>query len=341
MTTANATSTPPAAVDDLPKLSAWLRLPIVLPLILWGIEVGLLSPHVEFTSGAMRYIAHPLTANLLFLATVLFLLLAADRLSVGQRVHWSWHRWAWLASNLVGYGLLYLTTLRLQAMPAQGNGFWLLAAAWIVLVIWVGITAWLAFVPARRLAGWLSDSWEKAIGASVLAFTLVLITPEIRKLWYFIYAPIAALTLKLLKLAGYTELVCYVSGGSGNPVFGSRDAVVLEVTPHCAEVESLAMFCLLGGALLVAGWPRIYRLRFCVVLLVGLGLLYFLNAVRLYLMIDVAARLHDANVAVSLAHSRLSHVFFLALSVVILIGTRRWWDRGVTTPAAALPTTLG
>jgi exosortase/archaeosortase family protein len=341
MTTANATSMPPAAVDDLPKLTVWLRLPIVLPLILWGIEVGLLSPHVEFTSGAMLHIAHPLTANLLFLATVLFLLLAADRLSVVKRVQWSWHRWAWLASNLVGYGLFYLTTLRLQAMPAQGKGFWLLAAAWIVLVIWVGITAWLAFVPARRLAAWLSDSWEKAIGASVLAFTLVLVTPEIRKLWYFIYEPIAGLTLRLLNLAGYTKLVSYVARGSGNPVFGARDAVVLEVTPNCAEVESLAVFCLLGGALLVTGWNRIFRVRFCVVLLAGLGLLYFLNAVRLYLLIDVAARLHDANVAVSLAHSRLSHVLYLALSVVILIGTRRWWDRGVTTPAAALPTTVG
>jgi exosortase/archaeosortase family protein len=340
MTTANATSMPLAAIDDLPKLSAWLRLPVLLPLTLWGIEVGLLSPQVEFKSGAMTYIAHPLTANLLFLATVLFLLLAGDRLRVRQRVQWSWHRWAWMAANLVGYGLLFLATLQLQDMPAQGKRFWLSAAAWAGLVMWVGVTAWLAFVPARRLVAWLSDSWEKAIGAGLLAFTLVLVTPEIRRLWYFIYEPIVGLTLKLLNLAGYTELVCYVSAGSGNPVFGSRDAVVLEVTPNCAEVESLAVFCLLGGALLVTGWRRIYRTRFCVVLLAGLGLLYFLNALRLYLLIDVAARLHDANVAVSLAHSRLSHVFFLALSLVILIGTRRWWDRGATTTPAALPTTV-
>ncbi|NIL97471.1 MAG: hypothetical protein GTO53_07610 [Planctomycetales bacterium] len=345
MTIAKATSAPPAAAGDLPTLWTWLRLPILLPLTLWATEVVILSPYVEFKVGAMRYLAHPLTANLAFLSTILFLLLAADGLGGTASLRWSWQRIAWLAANLAGYGLLFQVTLRLhnlqQKITGQESLFRWLAVAWVVLAIWVGITAWLAFVPSNKLATWLRLSWHQAFTAVLLAFTLFLITPEIRKLWYFIHQPIVGLTLQLLALAGYSEPVCYFTRSAGNPVFGCRDAVILEVTPFCAEVESLATFCLLSGALLLAGGKEIHRTRFCLVVFGGLVFLYLLNALRLYLIIDVATRLNDAQIAVSLAHSRLSHVVFLTLSLFILIGTRRWWSPGPTAPEAVLQTSPG
>ncbi|NIP84127.1 MAG: hypothetical protein GTO03_00615, partial [Planctomycetales bacterium] len=152
---------PSAAVAELPHPWAWLRLPILLSLLLWGAEVAVLTPQFEFKAGAMRYVAHPLTANFVFLATVLFLLLAGDRLGGGN----AWdrrtapHRLAWLAVNLVSFALLWAVTLRLQGMAAGGPAYGGLVAAWGVLALTVGLTAWLAFLSARRLAAWLGDSW--------------------------------------------------------------------------------------------------------------------------------------------------------------------------------------
>ena len=157
---------------------------------------------------------------------------------------------------------------------------------------------------------------------------MALLTPDIQQIWRHVFTPTIKTTEQLLQRSGYQHVIATVSGRSGNPVIGALDGgVVLEVTPACAEMESLAAFGLLGFALLVAGWFQVRRLRLCLILVLGIGLLYLLNAVRLFFLIDLAARYSNADIAVSLAHSRLSGVFFLGISLLILLTTRSWWSR--------------
>ena len=63
------------------------------------------------------------------------------------------------------------------------------------------------------------------------------------------------------------------------------------------------------------------------VLFVGALILYAFNAARLFLLVEVGAISGRPRLAVNLAHSRLSGMFFLAVSATILVASRRWWDR--------------
>ena len=82
-----------------------------------------------------------------------------------------------------------------------------------------------------------------------------MLTPDIQQVWRHVYPPTIRTTERLLKGTGYQRVASAVSDRSGNPVVGALDVgVVLEVTPACAEMESLAAFSLLGFALLVAGF---------------------------------------------------------------------------------------
>ncbi len=333
MATSTGTATIRSATGELPALSSWSQLGIVGPLALLAIEVGILSPQVEFKSGAMMYLAHPLSANLILVATVLFLILAANGLRTDAGSQWSWHRVFWFGVNVVSFVLLFCLAVWLQDQPT-GDSPWMAYVGWGFLTLAVGVSGWLAFVPLGVLFRWLTGYWEKAIGSLILALTLVLCTPDIRRLWYAVYMPVERMTAVMLQIAGYND-IHGISSRTGNPIIGAVDGIRLEVTPNCSEMESLAAFILVSGVLLFAGWHLIYRLRFCVVVLAGLTLLYCLSAFRLFFLIDIASRLDDSGIAVRLAHSRISQVLFLAASLLIWFGTRRWWYRGSHLPAEA------
>jgi exosortase/archaeosortase family protein len=327
-------SVPVKTGAGLPAGTTWSQLKVMGPLLLLAVEVGILTPYVEFTSTVMNTVAHPLTINGVFFGTVLFLLLASDGLNAWSQPHKPLRDLSWFVVNLSSYYVLFRYTLWLQELSTRGDVGWSQAALWTPVALLVGASAWLTFYPLRQLRAWLVLCWEKAIGVTIITLTLILLTPEIRKLWHFISWPVANFTLWLLRLAGYQHLYL-AQARNGNPIVGATDAVILEVTPFCAEMESLAAFILLGGALLIAGWKEIHRLRLTVILLLGLALLYTLNAVRLFLLIDVGARMQSSQVSVDLAHSRLSNVAFLATSIAVLLGTRRWWyDRAKPTAQA-------
>ena len=106
------------------------------------------------------------------------------------------------------------------------------------------------------------------------------------------------------------------SSGDGLPIIGISKLTLL-VTPECSEMDSLLFFWLLGAVLLAQRWKNLHKSRFLFVIVVGSGLLYFLNAVRIYSLILIGIK-YSPGVCVSLAHSRMGALVLLGVSLIML-----------------------
>lgn len=89
------------------------------------------------------------------------------------------------------------------------------------------------------------------------------------------------------------------------------------MTPECSEMDPLLFFWLLGEVLLARPCKKLHKSRFLFVIVIGTGLLYFLNAVRIYSLVLIGIR-YSPRVCVSLAHSRMGVLVFLGVSPIML-----------------------
>jgi hypothetical protein len=319
-----STSQLSAATQSTSSCGTLRPLDIAGPFVLLAIETAILTPQVEFRSGWMLHLASPAIFNVLFFASALLMLISSsDLLKIPVSNPWQ-RRMAWLVTNLVLFYALHHYTLALHGGIGAEVVRWWHAVGWLLLVIAVGVAAWLTFIPFRTLVQWLCTSWHKAVAASVIALTFAMLTPEIQSVWRRMHRPTVATTEFFLQFAGHEQMVSGMSGP--NPILGTGNrGTALVITPFCAEQESLAAFLLLAAVLLIAHWPRVRKLRLVTVVLCGLVCLHLFNALRLFLLVEIAGTLARPQLAVSLAHSRLGGILLLAISFFIFFASRRWW----------------
>ena len=68
--------------------------------MLLAVEVGILTPLVEFSTGWMALLANPQLFNVFFLGTVLFIVLSIPDLMASQRPQKLKHCLGWFGANL-------------------------------------------------------------------------------------------------------------------------------------------------------------------------------------------------------------------------------------------------
>jgi exosortase/archaeosortase family protein len=292
------------------------------PLLLLLLEVGLLTPFVEFSTGPVASVASARVCTGLLFSVIAFLFISSR--AVGEQLAASLPypraRPLALLTNLGLYGLFFVYTLVLQGDPVASPSAWWAAALWGALALGVGLSAFLAFVPLRLLHSLAKRCWGKGLVAAGLGAGLALLSPHVQGLWPRLQGPAVAINRLLLSWT-YGQAV----GGTtpaGDAVVGTPRLLLL-VTPGCSELDSLAAFWVLGGALLVLRRGELRKTRFLLVLLLGGALLYLLNAARIYGLVVIGTEL-SARLCVSLAHSRLGWIGFTGISVALLAGTGPW-----------------
>jgi exosortase/archaeosortase family protein len=294
------------------------------PLVLLALQTALLTPLVEFNFGWMEYLASPRVFNVLFLGVILFILLSVPDLAANPRPQ-RWQRFLfWLLTNVLAFYILLRYTLILEKQFPPQAIEWYHALGWLLLVLITGVAAWLAFIPASFILNWLKTFWHKAVGSILIAITFVIITPDIQSLWTQAYPSTIGIATRLMQFCGHDQVV--LARNQNNPVLGiPGQGIPLTITESCAEMESLAMFVLIATVFTLAYWKRVRKGRMAVIVAGGLTLLYFLNAGRIVLLVEIAGTFKNPRLAVDLAHSRLSGVFFLGLILTMLIVSKPWW----------------
>ena len=274
-------------------------------------------------------LANPKLFNVLFLGTVLFIVLSIPDLMAAQRPRHLKTSLYWLTANIMLYYALFHFTLLLASQFNTGEIFWYHAVVWLLLVLLVGVSAVLIFLPARTLKIWSQQSWHKAVGALILAINFVILMPDIQRLWNRMYPSTIGLSAEILQAFGRVPTTGMA--GRHNPILAIQgQGANLIITRYCAEMESLAIFLLLAVVLYCAYLPRVRFGPWLAVVVLGLLLLHVLNASRIALLVEIAGSWRNTPLAVSLAHSRLSGLLFLGISLLLLLVSRGWWCPPIT-----------
>ena len=314
----------PEQHDDSQTVTGWRLFRIAGPLVLLSLEVGILTPLVEFSSGWMATLANPKLFNVLFLGTVLFIVLSIPDLMSSQRPRKFKTSMFWLLVNLILYYSLFDFTLALASRFKAGDIFWYHAIAWLLLVLLVGASAVLVFLPAKSLLIWSQLSWHKAIGALIISINFVILMPDIQRSWNQMYPSTIGLAAEMLESCGRNPTTGMAS--RHNPILAIQGkGTRLIITRYCAEMESLAIFLLIATVLCFAYLPRVRFIPWLAVVLFGLLLIYFLNAIRIAFLVEISGNWSNPQLAVNLAHSRLSGLVFLGISLLLLLVSRGWW----------------
>jgi exosortase/archaeosortase family protein len=304
----------PLTAPRPPFRTAW-------PAVLLGLEAGALTPFVEFSGGAMEHVASGRVCSALLVALVALFLLNHEATSRAV-VRAASRRWdlGWGLIHFTLYGILFILTLRLQALTPASAGV-VPAAMWLVVVLAVGATAFLAFNGHSGAGGGCDVPVYRGLAALSLGGVFALLSPWALACWPPLSRPALALGRTLLDWTHPGAL-----GGvsaAGCPYLGTPGLVVL-VTPQCSEMDALLAFWLLGGAALAARHREVRPWRALTAAVAGTAFFYLLNAVRLYGLVLVALEV-SPEACVRLAHSRLSQLAFLGLTAALAAGPLRWY----------------
>jgi exosortase/archaeosortase family protein len=295
-------------------------------LALLAVEIGALTPFVEVPDGVpLAHVASGRVCAGLLLGLVAFLFLSGAELRQALRPGTApaGRRRGWLAVNLVLYAAFCLFTVRI-ADGGAGAAAGLVAGLWTLLAGAVGGSAFLAFLPARALGRWVAQSGGKAVLALGLGGVFALAIPWAQGLWPRLHGPMVALDAVLLRWT-YGDSATATTD-QGWPVIGTRKLLVL-VTPQCSELESPAALWLLAGTVLLARRRQLRPRKAVGLLVAATAGVYVLLALRLYALVVAGIQVSPAT-CVSLAHSRIGGLFFLAVAAGVTAACQRWCRRG-------------
>lgn len=300
---------------------------LVIPFVIFLIEVGSITSFVELPDRPITVIANARLFSGVVVSLVAFVWLSADRagrsgvMQARRRIVESLF---WFCVHVVLLQLFVVLTLRLGDTASGATWSRSLSVAWAVLACGVAVTVYLPFLSIASLVSYVRQSSPLALLALVPGIAMVVLTPHARRLWPLVHGPATEATRALLELYPGNSL-----GGvrdDGLPTVGAHKLLLL-VTPHCSEMESILAFWLLAATLLVARWQRLMKLRYLAAIGLGTALLYCLNAGRLYLLVLMGLRF-SANACVNIAHSRIGGILFLGISIGWLIVACRLSTRG-------------
>jgi exosortase/archaeosortase family protein len=313
---------PQAAVQTTSRTSV-SRWRLAAPLLLLAVEVGTLTPFVEFTDGQpLAYVANARVCAGLLFALVAFLFGAGWQLGeLGFSGAGSRRRLVLgLAGNLCLYGAFFWLTLRLANAGGPSAWPWVVAGLWVLLALAIGLTSFLAFLPLRFSGLILAQLWIAGAVALSLGLAFALLTPWAQSFWPRWHGPAVALDQALLQWT-HGEGLRGVSR-EGFPVLGIRGFLV-QVNPQCSELEAILALWLLGGAVIFARWGDVHKAGMLLVILAGTAIVYLLLAVRIYGLV-VAGIVFSPQTCVGLAHSRIGTLLFLGVAATILTAGCRW-----------------
>lgn len=302
----------------------WPRLAGSLLLLLG--EVGTLTYFVEFPRGPLEYVASARVCSGLLLALVAFLVLATAGARPGLNLADGPSKrgaMLWLASNLTLYAAFFAYTTWLAVPGGRTLSPWVVVPSWVLLALAIALTAVPAFFPWRALGSWLWSRRATAVIAAGLGLCLALVTPWVQGLWPRVCILALEIDRDLLTQVYGACTVGYTRNGTPGI---ATPRLLLLVTPQCSELDAIAAFWLLAGAWFVSRWPTLRKGRMVLVILLGTGLFYLVNALRLCGLVMIGTHV-SPKACVSLAHSRVGGIGFLGLAVLLLAVTSRWCRR--------------
>jgi exosortase/archaeosortase family protein len=280
--------------------------------------VAVLTPFVEIPDGPLAYVAnHHVCLGLLFAFIALILLAGREvRSPVLVEVSQRPLTWLWLSVNLVLYLVFFQLSWGLSNNRSPTT--WLAAVLWVVLAAGVGLSAVLAFFPLATATAWVHRCRVKILTAGALGAGVALLGPWVQSFWPLVCGPALVLDQRLLEWT-YGEGITGVTT-QGVPVLGTGRFGIL-VTPGCSGLEAFVALWLLA-AVVVPSWHGCQKMRLGFGLLLGTGLLYVLNAVRLFSLVVIGTEI-TPQACVSVAHSQIGSIGFFALDLVLLAGIYR------------------
>jgi exosortase/archaeosortase family protein len=291
------------------------------PVLVLALEVGALTPFVEFADGPMGYVANARVCTGLLFALVAFLFLAdrqrGELAAFNALPHRRWP--LWLTFHLGLYLVFFALTVRLADATASGVVPWLAGGSWAVLGLGVGGTAFLTFLSPQPFARWVWRNRHRGMAALGLGLTFFLLIPWAQGLWPRLCGPALAVDRVLLRWT-YGEALVGTSR-EGFPVLGNR-RMLLQVTPQCSELEAVAALWMLAGAVVFSRRGELRIVRAGVALLAGTAVLYLLLAARIYALVVAGIEL-SPGICVALAHSRVGSLVFLGFAAAVVAGCGR------------------
>jgi len=324
MVAKSSTSSPPERIPYWTCLGG--------PALVLLIEVMSLTPLVEFTRGPMARAADSLVLAGGILALACFYLMLAGRGSELAQVAQPRPRgramFFWGLAHAALFAAFFAMSLALDAQQHRDSTPWLLAAGWLGLGAAVVGSAYLTVLPAKQMFALLRCCSPQFATAALLGVGTILLIPPVRELWPSAQGPlIKVLGVMLDAYPGHAVSFLDPHGWPNVGVHGVKHELVINVTPACSEMDALLAFFLLGGTLWVVRGSELRPMQYAAVLALGAGVLYLLNAARLYAVILVGLSRGGADAAVRFAHSRIGGILFLAVSLVMLYYGARFAQR--------------
>jgi hypothetical protein len=226
----------------------------------------------------------------------------------------------YLAFNCLLYVFFFQYTLSLDQGSSWGG-----VVVWALAAVTVGMTAFLTFYSLQSLTSLMVSSPIQVLGATAIGVALGFGSPWFQSLWPAVCGPALTMDRVLLRATYGAGEAVTGRNGNGFPLLGTGRLLLL-VTPQCSELEAIPALWLLGAAAAFVRWRILRKLRWALLLVGGTILFYLLIAVRLFGLIVIGMN-SSVQVAVNLAHSRISGMLFLVLAVLFVAAALRYGCR--------------
>jgi exosortase/archaeosortase family protein len=285
------------------------------PVVVLLVEVAYLTTLVEFRDSRMAWIANPLLFSGGLIAATVFFLTTRESLELIRPTRSRLVVAMFFACLHATLCLLFFQyTLELHASQTEPSSTWVQPFLWGTMAVAVAASIVLTTFSFRFIVEWLWSCRRQALVAAGMGIVTIILVPVIRQVWPLTAGPSIHMARTLLDW--FPGEAVSRSSGDGLPIIGTSRLTLL-VTPECSEMDSLLFFWLLGAVLLAQRWKNLHKSRFLFVIVVGSGVLYFLNAVRIYSLILIGIK-YSPGVCVSLAHSRIGALMLLGVSLIML-----------------------
>ncbi|HII29822.1 hypothetical protein COT48_00755 [Candidatus Woesearchaeota archaeon CG08_land_8_20_14_0_20_47_9] len=146
--------------------------------------------------------------------------------------------------------------------------------------------------------------------SSILILLYYIVNVNIRKSWELLGRGITFIEYRLLRLT-FGQAYMNITGNSY--MLGTKGFTV-SIGQLCSSVDSMALFLGLYILILCIDWRHINKLRMALIFLPGLITLYFVNIIRIYLLM-VMGVIISPSFAVGLFHSNAGWTLFILHSI--------------------------
>ena len=209
------------------------------------------------------------------------------------------------------FALYYFTSFNLKY--TMDNYSWLTLLSWSFYLSGIVLLALALF--GFQLFKKTHSSLIVLTLITVIFFTL---TNILNQLWKFMAFAVAKIVYFFLHLFSDTAKLTV---GNGDPTIGLEKFSVI-IGPPCSGIESLSMFIGLFLLLIVYDWDSLIRKRTGIIFLLGLVGTFFLNILRMSLILLIGTKY--PHFALNLFHSHVGWILFSVFMLALLYFGYGW-----------------